>query len=150
MTASTVLDREMNREQFESAYLNTDYRVNRPEGTFAIRIGEHCAPLEQILNDHSASTWAYITACNPYSQPTKPALNAHRMRQLATMVTEMGYRFFRGEGAARTGDWPLEPSLLILGINEAKALELARHFEQLAFVFGESGLPARLVWTKEE
>ena len=50
-----------------------------------------------------------------------------------------------GEGAA--GDWPPEESLLVLGIQAAEALALAKQFDQAALLLGTLGEPVRLAWT---
>ncbi len=55
-------------------------------------------------------------------------------------------RVLPGAGVGTGGDWPPEPSLLILGIREEDALHLARRFGQNAIVAGTLGEPARLVW----
>lgn len=115
----------------EAAYRATDYRA----GEYLIRIGE--VPLID------ADSWAFVTACNPRSERLPDAENARRMAQLEAAVE---FPFLPGEGTARDGSWPPEPSLLILGIDEATACELGRRFKQAAIVFGRRGEAARLVW----
>jgi hypothetical protein len=122
-----------------AAYRDTDYWVDHPRGRFAIRIGE---PVPQIV----AESWAFITACNPGSKPLTAKENAARMRKLEQIVRDLGLSFLRGEGVGRDGAWPPEPSLLILNIDEATAIDLARQSGQAAIVFGRRGEPARLVW----
>ena len=63
-----------------------------------------------------------------------------------------GLPTFNGEGAPNpTGpdwpaDWPPETSLLVLGLPEPAAADLARRYEQNAILHGALGGPARLVW----
>ncbi len=42
-----------------------------------------------------------------------------------------------------------EPSVLVLGIDFNKAFEIARRFEQNAFVFAEKGKPPMLINSKQ-
>ena len=65
-------------------------------------------------------------------------------------MTAAGFCFYHGEGKGDDGAWPAEPSLLILGVGEDEAAALARRFGQAAFVYGDRGAAARLVWTDIE
>jgi Protein of unknown function (DUF3293) len=137
------------RSQLRQAYLDANYWVEGPYGRFAIRIGEVCHPIVKML-DRPAADWAFITACNPCSHLLTDADNAVRMNHLVADLTIAGYRFFPGEGAARDGAWKAEPSVLIVGIDETAALDLARRYGQLAIVCGRGSESARLVWTDSD
>lgn len=131
----------------ETAYRNTDYRVDDgPFGPFTIRIGEVCGELEELLFGEVAFDWAFVTACNPGSRPLSAARNAQRMADLEEFVRAHGWRYYHGGGVGRTGNWPPEPSLLVIGIPQRDAVELARRFGQNAIVAGRTGERARLVW----
>ena len=104
-------------------------------------------PLDLLLAESRATDWAFITACNPRSAPLDEDANAERMMQLEMLVRGRGLACFQGEGQADDGDWPPEPSLLVLGISDADAVSIARAFEQYAIVSGSRGGEARLVWT---
>jgi Protein of unknown function (DUF3293) len=128
------------REQLEAAYRATDYRVEDiPGGPLVIRIDERCDQLP-------AAEWAFVTACNPRSVCLSDEENAGRTAELEAAVRERGWVFYRGHGVGRNGTWPPEPSLLIVEIAEADAIELAKRFGQHAIVAGRPGEPARLVW----
>jgi hypothetical protein len=134
------------RQQFEQSYLNTIYRVRAPEGTIAIRIGEPCPALERVLEEVGAATWAFITACNPYSQTLTAEVNAQRQAQLEQMLAEAGLAMIPGEGVGIDGDWPLEASVLVLGLKREQAIAIAQVWEQNAIVYGERGGLPELVW----
>jgi Protein of unknown function (DUF3293) len=122
----------------DAAYRDTDYRVDDfPTGPFAIRVDEPCAELADV-------EWAFVTACNPHSQQLNDAENDHRMTELQEYLSGR-WKYYRGCGAGREGSWR-EPSLLIVGIREPDAVELARRFGQSAIVVGRAGECARLVW----
>jgi|GEM_PF-200940 len=126
------------REELEAAYRDTEYRVDEyPGGTFTIRIGESPAELADV-------EWAFVTACNPHSKPLSEAENNRRMAELENAVIGR-WQHYRGSGVARDSSWR-EPSLLIVGICEPDAVELARRFGQNAIVAGGPGERARLVW----
>jgi uncharacterized protein DUF3293 len=123
----------------DAAYRSTDYIADYRSEQICLRIGEPCPSLE-------ARAWAYVTACNPQSKLLPPYENAQRMQNLEQVVAAAGYRYLHGEARSRGGNWPPEPSLLILDIDEKAALDLARRFDQAAIVVGRSGESARLVW----
>jgi hypothetical protein len=128
------------RDQLEAAYRATDYRVEDiPGGPLVICIDERCDQLP-------AAEWAFVTACNPRSVCLSEEDNARRTAELEAAVGELGRIYFHGHGVGRNGTWPPEPSLLILGIAEPDAVELAKRFGQNAIVAGRPGEPARLVW----
>ncbi len=135
------------KNQLRTAYADTDYWVDVPGGRFLIRVGEFQPALSQLLAVENASDWAFVTACNPYSQQLPDADNSIRMCHLVADLSIAGYRFFSGEGASRSGDWSPEPSLLIIGIGQEYAIQIARRYGQLAIVCGRDSQPARLVWT---
>jgi hypothetical protein len=131
----------------EAAYRNTDYWVDdAPDEPFAIRIGESCLELAVLLTAAGEFEWAFVTACNPGSVRLSEHKNRECMKNLEGVVRSRGWLYYHGHGAGRDGDWPPEPSLLILGASEREALELARSFGQNAIVAGCLGEAARLVW----
>lgn len=125
------------------AYLATEYRVHGgPQGPLTLRVGEPSPALDRLLDAEGAHRWAYLTACNPRSQPLPPQENARRLRALEE---ELGgrYRLFPGEGVL--GAWR-EASILVLGMDEAEALAAGARWEQNAVVVGRrGGAPALLL-----
>lgn len=139
------------RQRLRAAYEATDYRVDGgARGSFVIRSGARSAELDALLDASAADGWAFITASNPRSVRLGDADNARRMDALRARVRALGLPHFPGAGVAIGGDWPAEPSLLVVGIAEADAVALAREFEQHAIVAGRRGGPARLVWVEAD
>jgi hypothetical protein len=118
--------------ELRAAYLSTTYMA----GEIRIRIGE---------DPHvDASSWAFVTAENPRSEPDSAERNAARMRALENDLR--GYRTLRGRGEPAAGStWKAEESFLVLGIDRAAAIALGRKYGQNAIVFGERGRPAELI-----
>lgn len=126
------------------AYRDTDYRVDVDAG-FSIRIGTRCAALDVILSAHGMSEAAFLTAWNPYSKATSEIDNAAAQAHLAAHLTAAGYEFLQGEGVGQGGDWPPEPSLLILGISRQAATEISKSYGQNAYVYVRIGEAAELI-----
>ena len=118
------------RAELEAAYCATIYRA----GGFVLRVGDPSPILEP---------WAFLTACNPMSETLPDEENAARMKELRRDLAT--YEVYGGEGASPDGRWR-EPSILVINITEADAHELALKHGQAAFLFGERGGSARLVW----
>lgn len=103
--------------------------------------------IDKLAAAHQVNTWTYITAYNPGSVAASSEGNEKRQRELIQAVAESGYPFYTGEGKGDSGEWPAEPSLLVLGVGEAEAAAMARRFGQAAVLFGERDRPVRLLWT---
>ena len=131
----------MTDHPLKEAYETTDYRVG---DRFTIRCGERSPPLDALLAESGHDTWAFITAWNPGSIALDDAENRRRMTDLAGRIALLGLPMLEGEGLGTGGDWPSEPSLLVLGIGASEALALGREFGQVAVVIGRLGEPARL------
>ncbi len=133
----------MNQELHE-AYRKTTFYADTPRGRLALRIDKCDAQLDQLLVDHACESWAYLTAYNPGSVLLSPDENHHRQVTLEAQLHTGGWTFFAGEGVGDSGNWPPEPSVLVLGIDEATAQQLGIAFDQNAVVVGRLGKPAEL------
>lgn len=133
-------------DQLLQAYHNTDYRVVG-DLPFTIRIGKRCAALEALLSTRGLAEAAFLTAWNPWSRPTCEADNIAAQTRLESDLAAAGYAVLNGEGIGDGGDWPPEPSLLILGITRDCATELSRAYGQNAYVHIRTGHLAELILT---
>jgi len=131
----------MSDHPLKRVYEATEYRVG---DRFTIRCGAPTPLLDELLREAGHDTWAYVTACNPGSIPLATAENGARMAALTRCLENLGHPFLAGEGVGTGGDWPPEPSLLVLGIDPDAASDLGRRFGQVAIVVGRRGEPARL------
>ena len=121
-----------------NSYQNTNYKIYTP--TIVIKIGVENEVLNNLLNSLNASSWAYITAFNPYSKSFSNEENLKRHELLKDKVKD--YTFYKGEGVGEDKTWEPEISLLIIGITENQAIEIGKYFEQNAIVIGKlNGLP---------
>lgn len=141
----------MQREDLAAAYRKTSYVVDAPVvAAFAIRIGEACPPLDELMERTGTTAWAFVTACNPRSKPLAVAENATRMERLREVIERGGYAFLPGAGVPDEAGWSPEPSFLVLGIPVEAAVEIGRLFEQHAIVVGSRGMSAALLWIATE
>lgn len=131
----------MNRELSE-AYKNTTYRVYSPIGEIDIRIGVMNPLLQELLLSNHLESWAFISACNPYSVMQDTGVNTVLNTQLEDYLSRKQYVFFKGMGVGDDDSWEPEASFMVLNIGKEDAKKLARQFKQNAVVAGEiHGLP---------
>jgi hypothetical protein len=126
-------------DELTEAYRRTSFWADTPRGRLRLRIGVPNAELDALLAAEKVRSWAYLTAYNPGSVRLGESDNRRSQERLERAVREAGFSFFRGEGVGDDGDWPAEPSLLVLGITRGHAVELGKQFRQRAIVYGEAG-----------
>ncbi len=131
-------------ESLLNAYRNTTYEVHADGRTIGIRIGKHCAALDDLLGD-AARSWAFVTAVNPESRVLPEAVNAERNAELKREIERCGWSFWPGVGRPDGGDWSPEPSFLVVGISREQAAALGARYGQNAVVWGRVGGVAELV-----
>ena len=126
------------------AYSQTHYGV-RDASRFSLRIGRHSAPLQALHTTHNVHCSAYITACNPYSQPLTAAQNAARHAALLRVLRRQGLAWVPGVGRHLAGNWPGERSVLVLGLGLDAASVLGIAFRQNAIVWNDADAVPQLV-----
>lgn len=132
--------------QLEEAYRRTTYIVEAPHvSPIAMRIGEMCGAIDQLLIDRGASHWAFVTAYNPRSTRLSDGENEARHRKLVRRVRALGREMLPGRGVGDDATWPAEISLFIFGMKPEEARALGREFEQNAVVVGALGRCAELL-----
>jgi len=127
------------------SYRRTEYRVDDRGHAFVLRVDEPSRALRDCHAAFAVHCSTFITAWNPRSTPTDRAANDAAMARLEQALADVGCPSLRGEGVDPSGDWPGEQSLLVLGLAEAEAIELARRFDQNAIVWSGADATPRLV-----
>ena len=127
-------------ELFDS-YRRTTYIAQTPLGEIRLRVGVRDEKLAMLLEFHEAEEWAFITAFNPGSQLLSVEENLSRQRRMDEKLRDAGWRCFPGEGVGDDANWSAEQSVLVLGIDRPRAVELAREFGQNAILAGDESLP---------
>ena len=128
-----------------TAYRATHYCVTGVPEAFVLRIDQHSPYLAACHQSHGVSTSAFLTAYNPLSQPTGDAANEAAQTRLANRLREGSYLYLDGLGLDPSGDWPAEPSLLVLGITLNDAWSIGVEFAQNGFVWCAPDAVPRLV-----
>jgi hypothetical protein len=134
------------RAELEQVYRSTHYVVRRGGGDLVIVIGTLCPALDELIKDRGSTSWAFLTAWNPYSRQLSGEENALRQNTLFEKLGSLGLSFLHGAGQDPLGKWPPEESVLIIGAELETAVPLAKEFQQNAIVFGRIGEPAELIW----
>ena len=136
MTSSSIIDPDT-----IMAYHETHYCVegNAP---MTLLVGTRNASLAALHEAAHVESSAFITAWNPYSQRCDDEDNARRQEALSHELTHLGLRFIDGVGQHPSGEWPSEPSFLVLGISLEAARELGSRHEQNAIIWvGRDAVP---------
>lgn len=128
-----------------AAYRRTEYRVADGSYAFVLRIDESSDSLRTCHAAFGVECSAFVTAWNPRSEPTPLDANEAAMARLEAEIESRGLFALRGVGVDPAGDWPGEPSLLVLGLDAEPACALARTFDQHAIVCASEDATPRLV-----
>jgi hypothetical protein len=126
-------------DPLQDAYLHTTYYLEAGNDVLPLRIGKTDAQMDRLLESHGCTTWAFVSAWNPMSQPAPRAKNEAAHQCLVSTVEAQGWPYYAGHGTGDRSDWPAEPGLFIFGIPPQAALALGRAFGQLAIVAGVRG-----------
>jgi hypothetical protein len=126
------------------AYLKTEYRVHGEHG-FTLRVGEASADLLSAHRLQLADCSAFLTACNPFSEPFDAAANAARQAALARELSGRGLTFVPGIGQHPSNSWPAEDSFLVFGLTLEEARVLGAQFEQNGFVWIDADAVPQLI-----
>jgi hypothetical protein len=95
--------------------------------------------LQELLLSNNMASWAFITACNPYSVMHNVDVNTFLNTQLESYLSEKQYVFFKGMGVGNDDSWEPEASFMVLNIGKEDAIKLGKQFKQNAIVAGEIG-----------
>lgn len=130
---------------FEAAYRATRYVV--PVLGLTLRVGQSHSDLDTVLRQHSATSWMFISACNPWSAAALCRYENLALHQnLLDAIRAAGLTLFEGVGEADDGQWPAESSVLVLGVDEVIARAWGERFAQNAVLFGRTDEKAQLLW----
>ena len=95
--------------------------------------------LQELLFRNNSESWAFITACNPYSVVQNADINTFLNTQLEDYLLGKGYLFFKGMGVGDDDSWEPEASFMVLNIRKEDAIKLGKQFKQNAIVAGVIG-----------
>lgn len=126
------------------AYETTEFHVTAMP-PFVLGVNRYCGKLDRLFKNWEASSAAFITAYNPYSESLATEENESRNQRLQADIKNLGFRSIGGFGKHPDGEWESEDSLFVLDISLEGAKELGAAYGQNAIVWcGEDAIP-RLV-----
>lgn len=129
-------------QELVAAYLATDYHVRSDSGPFVLRIGQRSNELADLFERAGLKSAAFITAWNPFSVSVSDEDNHASHSRLCEDLAHLSLQFFEGEGQGDDETWPVEKSVLILGIVRDDAGSLGIKYGQNAIVWiGAEAVP---------
>ncbi|MDM0113943.1 DUF3293 domain-containing protein [Variovorax sp. J22R133] len=126
------------------AYRETEYRV-LGDTPATLNVDAACVDLAAIHEAHRVDCSAFITACNPFSEPLGETANAQRQSAFARELARRGLAFINAIGQHPVGDWPGEASFLVLGLQLDAARLLGTQHGQNAIVWSGPDAVPRLI-----
>ncbi len=132
-------------QELLAAYLATEYWVGATPDPFCLYIGQHSAPLAELLDDSGCSCATFITSHNPFSESRTVDANAEAHERLRQALDSQSKVLIEGVGRDAARLWPAEKSFLAIGVSLEKAKQLGRRFAQNAIVWVGSDAVPRLV-----
>jgi hypothetical protein len=118
-----------------AAYAATHYVVKGSEPSFVLHVGQSSAELQVLQQQHGVACSSFLTAWNPGSRRRANEINEAAQAELEATLREAGFPLFAGIGMDPGGDWPGEPSVLVLGIGREHAERLGRQYGQNAILW---------------
>lgn len=131
--------------KLETAFRNTHYLVSTADGELLLRIDRRSPELSALLRDTGAGSAALLTAFNPGARKQAAFLNRRMQRRLRIELAAQGFTMLEGRNEDPRGRWPVEPSLLVLDLQLARAQRLAARYGQVALLWMTGDGVPRLV-----
>lgn len=128
----------------QQAYRDTEYRVQAAP-PFSLAVGQPSAALAAAHKRHGVRCSAFISACNPLSQPLDEAANAQLHAALGRQLTQRSLKFLQGLGQHPTNGWPGEASWLVFGLTRESAKALGTRLRQNAILWAGADATPQLV-----
>lgn len=141
----------MDRAALDTIYRRAVYRVQLEDDLAVdLTVGARSPGLDRWLAGRGAGRWGFLTAVNPGSRRLSEEENRIRLARLVALLRTRDLELRAGAGLDPAGEWPPEPSLLVVGASEEELARWAAEFEQAAFLAGDTGSAPRLVFVGEE
>ena len=127
------------------AYEATDFQVLEPT-EFTLNIGRFSDELKLLYSITNTSCAGFLTAWNPYSVETSDHENEDANLALMKKIVSIGLVPKKGLGKDPFGEWRVEESVFVLGLDFDTTNALGREFQQNAAVWaGPDAVPQLLL-----
>jgi hypothetical protein len=127
-----------------NAYEVTNFHV-KAEPAFTLNVGKVSEELKAIFKKNNLTSAAFITAWNPYSKSLSEEENQARNDQLKNELIIRSLKFIDGFGQDPLGQWSVEDSFLVFGIDLEASKKLGIQFEQNAIVWSDIDAVPKLI-----
>lgn len=137
------------RQELKEAFLKTTYRVfidNERKLDFKFDHGNQ--PFTNWILSKKISSWAFLTPCNPGAKIVSSTDNLSRIRALRQDLNHYKIEFLDAvhiSASDTNNHWPDEAGFFLIGCSKEIALELARNYQQVAFIFCLTGANPELI-----
>ncbi|MES1930329.1 hypothetical protein SADO_13778 [Salinisphaera dokdonensis CL-ES53] len=135
-------------DDLNAAFEATRYRVFIDDNSHVLTIGAPCPePLAVWVQRHAPGGCAWlITAFNPNAEQIDAERNRGRDALLHAWVARRASAWLETVNEDPADDWPDEPGVFVIGIEEGEVRAQARRFAQAAIVAVPADGPVTLVW----
>jgi hypothetical protein len=136
----------MTKNEYRIAFEQTNYLVFiNDDETLLLKTNEtnkHLLSFFPHLN-----SWAFITAWNPLPNILSLEENRERNKSMEEDIQTNGWEYHFGLGVSADENWQ-EESFFIINCSSEDAEKLSAKYGQMAFVYGEAGEVAQIVYLK--
>ncbi len=130
----------------QKAYTETAYVILNEEQIFEVFVDQFNNNFNKWCNTKKITSWAVITAYNPYSKELLNTENRELNHQLKDTILQQGFRFNEARGVPKNSDWDSEESFFIHNITLQEAKEIGVNYKQNAIITGSYNQNAQLIW----
>lgn len=121
--------------ELAKAYHEALYVIHGEDEDVVLKVGQANPELGALMKMHGVNSAAFLTAFNPYSILSTAEENVLNQNSLIADIQTLGVKSIAGEGGNTSNIWPIEPSVLALGISLQSAELLADRYQQNAFLW---------------
>lgn len=136
------------KKTLAQAFKQTDYYIYAADAWHRVAVGAPCPDRLRnwlIVHCHGPCAWI-ITAYNPRAEAVIAETNRQLDAELKFQLDSGGHSYVATDSHARAGDWPAEPGVCVLDMDENQARLLASRFEQAAMLAMPVEGTITLVW----
>lgn len=130
-------------QQLEAAYRKTIYSL--PDQGINLLCGQNNSRLDVILNHNNWRELCVLTAYNPYSKIQSKDRNAVSQQHLKARLEKLGFVAWTGRNVDPDQEFPDEATWWVPGISQLRGQEIAREWNQNAFLYYPTGGEAQLI-----
>lgn len=130
-------------QQLEAAYRKTKYTF--PDQGIELLYGQNNSRLDSFLYQGNWCELCVLTAYNPFSEIQSEERNADSLQQMKVRLEQLGFIAWKGRNVDPDQEFPDEATWWVPGMSQLLGLEIARKWNQNAFLYYTTGGNAQLI-----